>query len=65
MLWGEFRDAAAYRHASEQPGWLRLERAAAEASARAKHSTVAGALLRFGVCCELLVRGLVVEHRGE
>ena len=38
-----------------QPGRLQLERAAAGASARAEHSTIAGALLRFGVCCELAV----------
>ena len=40
---------------AEQPGRLRLERAAAEASARAEHSTVVGRLLYFCVCCELAV----------
>ena len=41
--------------AAGQPGRLRLERAAAGASARAEHSTVVGPLLHFGVCCELAV----------
>ena len=35
---------------AEPPGPLQLERAAAGASARAEHSTAAGALLHFGVC---------------